>query len=44
MAVNEAASSHTDLGEIADEVLARIEEYATSREDDWTLLLVRRAA
>jgi sigma-B regulation protein RsbU (phosphoserine phosphatase) len=44
VAVNEAASSHTDLGEIADEVLARIEEYAASREDDWTLLLVRRAA
>jgi serine phosphatase RsbU (regulator of sigma subunit) len=43
-AVDRAASTHQDLGEIADEVLARIGEYAETREDDWTLLLVRRAA
>ena len=43
-AVDEAAANTSDLGEIADRVLARIDEYAERREDDWTLLLVRRAA
>lgn len=42
-AVNDAAEKHEDLGEIADDVMARIDEYAQIREDDWTLLLVRRA-
>ncbi len=41
--VDAAAAAHDDLEKIADEVLAKIDDYAASREDDWTLLLVRRA-
>lgn len=39
-----AAHHHSSLQAIADEVLATVAAYAHEREDDWTLLLIRRAA
>jgi serine phosphatase RsbU (regulator of sigma subunit) len=39
-----AAHNQSSLQAIADEVLAAVADYALEREDDWTLLLIRRAA
>lgn len=39
-----AAHKQSSLQAIADEVLAAVADYALEREDDWTLLLIRRAA
>ena len=37
-----AAQSCSSLDEVADRVLAAVSEHAAQRDDDWTLLLVRR--
>jgi serine phosphatase RsbU (regulator of sigma subunit) len=43
--VLEAAAANRDsLQDIADDVLRAVAEHAHEREDDWTLLLIRRAA
>jgi serine phosphatase RsbU (regulator of sigma subunit) len=39
-----AAHDNASLQGIADDVLAAVSDYADQREDDWTLLLIRRAA
>jgi sigma-B regulation protein RsbU (phosphoserine phosphatase) len=41
-AVKSAISESPDLAAAADTILARVASYATVREDDWTVLLVRR--
>jgi sigma-B regulation protein RsbU (phosphoserine phosphatase) len=43
-ALEAAAARHESLQAIADDVLEAIARHATVREDDWTLLLIRRAA
>ena len=43
-ALERAALSHDSLQLIADDVLRAVAEHAHEREDDWTLLLIRRAA
>jgi serine phosphatase RsbU (regulator of sigma subunit) len=43
-ALERAALNQTSLQAIADEMLAVVSDYAQAREDDWTLLLIRRAA
>jgi serine phosphatase RsbU (regulator of sigma subunit) len=39
-----AAQRHDSLQDIADDVLRAVADHAHQREDDWTLLLIRRAA
>jgi serine phosphatase RsbU (regulator of sigma subunit) len=43
-ALERAALNQTSLQAIADDMLAVVTDYAQAREDDWTLLLIRRAA
>jgi sigma-B regulation protein RsbU (phosphoserine phosphatase) len=43
-ALERAAERFESLQDIADDVIASVAEHATVREDDWTLLLIRRAA
>lgn len=43
-ALESAALNQTSLQAIADDMLAVVTDYAQAREDDWTLLLIRRAA
>jgi len=43
-ALEHAASHHESLQTIADEMLQAVAAHAHEREDDWTLLLIRRAA
>ena len=43
-ALERAARSHDSLQTIADDVLQAVADHAHEREDDWTLLLIRRAA
>jgi len=43
-ALERAAGRHDSLQLIADDVLQAVAEHAHEREDDWTLLLIRRAA
>jgi serine phosphatase RsbU (regulator of sigma subunit) len=43
-ALERAALRQTSLQAIADDMLAVVSDYAQTREDDWTLLLIRRAA
>jgi serine phosphatase RsbU (regulator of sigma subunit) len=43
-ALEAASVRHESLQAIADDVLAAIARHASAREDDWTLLLIRRAA
>ncbi len=43
-ALERAALHHESLQTIADEVLRAVADHAHEREDDWTLLLIRRAA
>jgi serine phosphatase RsbU (regulator of sigma subunit) len=43
-ALERAARDHDSLQDIADDVLQAVTEHAHEREDDWTLLLIRRAA
>jgi serine phosphatase RsbU (regulator of sigma subunit) len=42
--LEQAARRHESLQLIADDVLKAVAEHAHEREDDWTLLLIRRAA
>ncbi len=42
-AFRRAAKRHQDLSHVADEVMQQVSEYASSREDDWTMLLIRRS-
>jgi serine phosphatase RsbU (regulator of sigma subunit) len=42
-ALEVAARTHEDLGLVADRIMAAVGAHAASRDDDWTLLLVRRA-
>ena len=42
--LEKAAADHDSLQTIADDVLRAVAEHAHEREDDWTLLLIRRAA
>jgi serine phosphatase RsbU (regulator of sigma subunit) len=44
IALESAALRHESLQAIADDVLQAVADYAHEREDDWTLLLIRRAA
>jgi serine phosphatase RsbU (regulator of sigma subunit) len=43
-ALERAAHDRDSLQDIADDVLQAVTEHAHEREDDWTLLLIRRAA
>jgi serine phosphatase RsbU (regulator of sigma subunit) len=43
-ALERAALHHESLQTIADQVLQAVADHAHEREDDWTLLLIRRAA
>jgi sigma-B regulation protein RsbU (phosphoserine phosphatase) len=43
-ALEQAAERHEALQDIADAVIDAVARYAKQREDDWTLLLIRRAA
>ncbi|HEX2877095.1 MAG TPA: SpoIIE family protein phosphatase [Polyangiaceae bacterium] len=43
-ALERAARDHDSLQDIADDVLHAVAQHAHEREDDWTLLLIRRAA
>jgi serine phosphatase RsbU (regulator of sigma subunit) len=43
-ALERAAERHESLQAIADDVLQAVADHAAEREDDWTLLLIRRAA
>ena len=43
-ALERAARNHDSLQTIADDVLQAVADHAHEREDDWTLLLIRRAA
>ena len=43
-ALESAAERHDSLQAIADDILQAVAAYAKEREDDWTLLLIRRAA
>jgi serine phosphatase RsbU (regulator of sigma subunit) len=43
-ALNDAATTSFDLPEIADQLFKTASVHAPRRDDDWTLLLVRRAA
>jgi sigma-B regulation protein RsbU (phosphoserine phosphatase) len=43
-ALEHAAEHHDSLQAIADDVIDAVARYAKQREDDWTLLLIRRAA
>lgn len=43
-ALERAAKGHDSLAAIADDVLQAVAQHAHEREDDWTLLLIRRAA
>ncbi len=43
-ALERAALRHESLQTIADDVLQAVADHAHEREDDWTLLLIRRAA
>ncbi len=43
-ALESAAERFESLQDIADDVIASVAQHATLREDDWTLLLIRRAA
>ena len=43
-ALESAAERHDTLQAIAEDVLQSVADYAHQREDDWTLLLIRRAA
>ena len=43
-ALERAAERFESLQDIADAVISSVAEYASIREDDWTLLLIRRAA
>jgi serine phosphatase RsbU (regulator of sigma subunit) len=43
-ALEAAAERHGSLQAIADDVLDAVARHALEREDDWTLLLIRRAA
>jgi serine phosphatase RsbU (regulator of sigma subunit) len=43
-ALESAAARHDSLQHIADAVLQAVADHAHEREDDWTLLLIRRAA
>jgi serine phosphatase RsbU (regulator of sigma subunit) len=43
-ALEESAAATPDLASIADELFARVDKHTAIRDDDWTLLLVRRAA
>lgn len=43
-ALERAAQEHDSLQAIADDVLRSVAAHAHEREDDWTLLLIRRAA
>lgn len=42
-ALERAARAGRQLSDIADSVIGSVAEYAREREDDWTLLLIRRA-
>ena len=43
-ALERAAARHDSLHDIADAMLKAVSDHAHEREDDWTLLLIRRAA
>jgi ligand-binding sensor domain-containing protein/serine phosphatase RsbU (regulator of sigma subunit) len=43
-AIEAAAQQNADLDGVADDILRDVARFATGREDDWTLLLVRRRA
>jgi serine phosphatase RsbU (regulator of sigma subunit) len=43
LALERSARGERPLGDVADAVLGSVAEYARAREDDWTLLLIRRA-
>lgn len=43
-ALERAAGRHEALQDIADDLLRAVSDHAHTREDDWTLLLIRRAA
>ncbi len=43
-ALEAAAQRHSTLQSITEDVLQSVADYAHQREDDWTLLLIRRAA
>jgi len=43
-ALERAAARHVSLEDIAEGVMSAVAEHAHAREDDWTLLLIRRAA
>ena len=43
-ALESASARHESLQDIADDMLQAVAQHAHEREDDWTLLLIRRAA